>query len=59
MRETPAPTSQLRLTILTRCPAEMSAETERQLVMALADLLAAVAQGEVANQGEGDEREDS
>jgi hypothetical protein len=59
MREKPEPTSQLRLTMLARCPAEMSAETERQLVMALADLLAAVAQGEIADKGESDEREDS
>ena len=59
MREKPAQTTQLRLTMPVRYPAEMSTETERQLVTALADLLVAVAHGEIASKGEGDEREDS
>jgi hypothetical protein len=59
MKERPAPTTQLRLTMPIRCTAELSTETERQLVAALADLLVAVAtHGEVARKGERDERED-
>lgn len=59
MKEKPSPTAQLRLAMPTRCPAEMSTETERQLVTALADLLlAAATHGEVERRGEGDERED-
>jgi hypothetical protein len=59
MREKPSPTAQLRLAMPIRRLAEMSTETERQLVAALADLLVAVAtHGEVARKGERDERED-
>lgn len=59
MKEKPSPTTQLRLTMPTRCPAEMTSETERQLVAALADLLvAAASHGEVPRKGERDERED-
>jgi hypothetical protein len=59
MKEKPSPTAQLRLAMPVRCPAEISPETERQLVAALADLLVAAAtQDEVARKGERDERED-
>ena len=59
MKEKPSPAAQLRLTMPIRCPAEMSPETERQLVAALADLLIAVAtHGAAERKGECDERED-
>lgn len=56
MKETPAPSVQLGLTLPARCPAEVPVEVERQLVAALADLFLDVA---IAQKGGGDEREDS
>jgi hypothetical protein len=59
MKEKPTPSTQLRLTLPVRSPAAMSAEMERQLVTALADLLVAAATGgETGTEGERDERED-
>jgi len=56
MNEKPAPSPQLRLTLLTQCLAEVPTEAERQLVTALADLLIAVAtHGVLAKEGGGDE----
>jgi hypothetical protein len=59
MREKPAPNAQLRLKLPVRNAATMSAEMERYLITALADLLVAVATGgETATEGGRDERED-
>ncbi len=55
MRQTPTvPTSQLRLALQAHSSVTIPAEVDRQLVIALADLLLDVALGE-ATRGDGDE----
>ena len=60
MKEGPARSLQLLLTVPAIALDEMNPETERQLVAALADLLLdAAVHGAVAKEGASDEREDS
>lgn len=56
MKPKTAPSEQLRLLLPVHSPIAMSAEVERQVVSALADLLVAVAKhGDSKAQGENDE----